>query len=139
MRDHSKPITDGTAAVESSPIAHGNSPRTSSRDTEAVPLQEVRLNHEQSDDLPWPNEEPIKAEVASSSSSSPDDIEAALNESRQKMLDSEALMKARLKTKFCLDEWNKTLRLRQSEMEKGWMAVSLKSHWPFLFQEKGVI
>ena len=48
-------------------------------------------------------------------------------------------MKELLKKSFNEIYWANTFDIRHSDISKGMVAVSLKSNWPFLFTEQGVI
>ena len=108
--------------------------RSAAESTECVQEADAR------DALPWSVEEHAQEnETNLSSSTSGDEIEAALNESRQQTLDSDVVMKARLKHRFDSLDWGKTFKLRQTEIKSGWPTLSLKSHWPYLFKREWVI
>ena len=88
---------------------------------------------------PAPSEEPNGLE---DSDSSDDNLASELinltKEQTGGMVVSEAVMKAKLRTKFDEFEWASTFQLRQTEISKPWPTVSLKAHWPFLFRLEGV-
>ena len=51
----------------------------------------------------------------------------------------EDVMKEKLKKQFNGPYWVQTFEMRSADLKKGLPAISVHSHWPYLFKPEGVI